>query len=176
MSEEWSNQAALEAALREIEAHVAAGGWDQPTRLFALVPTDDLLDQEPSLVDELARGQDSPLLTSIEQADLPDHEDLTELLTQISWPESVLGIAVVAERIMLPEGADDELPSDRAQARHAAMRDPRRHEMRIAAASLRNGNRFCLLRLREHDADDSVLAGPELITGLADLLFQSLNA
>ena len=88
MSEEWSNQAALEAALREIEAHVAAGGWDQPTRLFALVPTADLLDHEPSLVDELARGQDSPLLTSIEQADLPDHEDLTELLTQISWPGS----------------------------------------------------------------------------------------
>ena len=35
--------AVLRAAVREIEAHAAEGGWDQPARLYALVPTSDLL-------------------------------------------------------------------------------------------------------------------------------------
>jgi hypothetical protein len=176
MTEHGSSQSDLEAALREIESHVAATGWDQPTRLFALVPTDELLSQEPSLIGDLLDDGPTPSLTSVEQSDLPDHEDLSDLLARLSWPDAVLGIAVVAERIVLPEGADDDLPSDRTQARAAAMRDPRRHEIRIAAASLRDGSRYCLLRLREHDADDSLLAGPELITGLAEMLHQSLTA
>jgi hypothetical protein len=81
---------------------------------------------------------------------------------------------VVAERIMLPADAEGELPADREEARQSVLRDPRRHEMRLAAASLRDGSRYCLLRLREHDSNDSVLAGPDLITDLADLLHESL--
>ena len=176
MSAQMSSRSALETALREIELHVADDGWDQPTRLFALVSTQELLAQEPSLIAELLDGQEPPLLTSVEQADLPDHEDLTDLLARVSWPDAVLGIAIVAERIMLPSDADTELPSGLAAARHAAMSDPGRHEMRIAAATMRDGSRFCLLRLREHDATDLVLAGPELISGLADMLHQSLLA
>ena len=34
---------ALTAALLEIERHVTHGGWDQPARLFALVPTAELV-------------------------------------------------------------------------------------------------------------------------------------
>ena len=33
---------ALVASLMEIERHVAGLGWDQPARLFALVPTVDV--------------------------------------------------------------------------------------------------------------------------------------
>ena len=174
MSAEQTYQVALETALREIETHVAAGGWDQPTRLFALVATEDLMTQEPSLIGNLLDGQPPPALTSVEQADLPDHDDLADLMVRLSWPEAVLGVAIVAERIMLPADAESSLPSDKATARHEAMGDPRRHEMRIAAASMRDGSRFCLLRLRAHDSDDSLLAGPELITGLADMLHESL--
>jgi hypothetical protein len=176
MSDLPANQQALELALREIEAHVAGSGWDQPTRLYALVLTQQLLASEPSLADEVSEGEEAPLLTSVEQADLPEHEDLTDLLARLSWPDGVLGLAVVAERIMLPADAEAELPTDREEARQAVMRDPRRHEMRLAAASLRDGSRYCLLRLREHDSNDSVLSGPDLITDLADLLHESLTS
>ena len=176
MSDLPANQQALELALREIEAHVAGSGWDQPTRLYALVLTEQLLASEPSLADEISEGEEAPLLTSVEQADLPEHEDLTDLLARLSWPDGVLGLAVVAERIMLPADAEAELPTDREEARQAVMRDPRRHEMRLAAASLRDGSRYCLLRLREHDSNDSVLSGPDLITDLANLLHESLTS
>ena len=44
---------ALVAALLEIERHVGHGGWDAPARLFALVPTEQLLAAEPSLAAQL---------------------------------------------------------------------------------------------------------------------------
>ena len=37
----------LRAAVREIEAHAAEAGWDQPARLYALVPTSDLVAASP---------------------------------------------------------------------------------------------------------------------------------
>jgi len=176
MNDETPTQQALETALREIEAHVSGSGWDQPTRLFALVPTEQLLREEPSLAAELAADAEPPLLTSVEQSDLPEHEDLTDLFARLTWPDGVLGLAVVAERVMLPADADEDLPKDREQARRAALRDPRRHEMRLTSAALRDGSRYSLLRLREHDSNDSVLAGPDLVTDLADLLLESLSA
>src|SRR2546421_741844 len=42
-----SQQAGVAALAREIEDFVAAGGWDQPPQLFALVPTAALLDEQP---------------------------------------------------------------------------------------------------------------------------------
>jgi hypothetical protein len=65
MSVRAANQPALELALREIEAHVSDGGWDQPTRLFALVLTDQLLASEPALATEVASEEEAPLLTSV---------------------------------------------------------------------------------------------------------------
>ena len=35
--------AALQAVVRELEAHAAESGWDRPERLFALVPTAEML-------------------------------------------------------------------------------------------------------------------------------------
>ena len=35
---------ALAAAVLEIEGHIADGGWDQPSRLYALVPTGELVE------------------------------------------------------------------------------------------------------------------------------------
>lgn len=42
--------AALRTAVREIEGYAAEAGWDQPARLFALVPTADLLVDRKSVV------------------------------------------------------------------------------------------------------------------------------
>ena len=47
---------ALIAALMEIERHVGGVGWDQPARLFALVPTADLVAAEPQLAEHLTGG------------------------------------------------------------------------------------------------------------------------
>ena len=41
--------AVLQAAVREIESHASDAGWDQPARLYALVPTSDLVSREPAL-------------------------------------------------------------------------------------------------------------------------------
>ena len=71
--------AALPAAAREIEEFVASNGWDQPTQVFALVPTAELLAAEPGLADQLDPG--SPL-TPIAQDSLPA-EDLAEALGRI---------------------------------------------------------------------------------------------
>ena len=49
----------LAIAALDTERHVAAGGWDQPPRLFALVRTADLLEREPQL-----RGADGDRTTS----------------------------------------------------------------------------------------------------------------
>ena len=49
---------ALVASLMEIERHVAGLGWDQPARLFALVPTVELIEAEPQLAEHLTGGAD----------------------------------------------------------------------------------------------------------------------
>ncbi len=41
---------ALAAAVLELEGHHARAGWDQPARLYALVDTAQLVEQEPALV------------------------------------------------------------------------------------------------------------------------------
>ncbi len=166
---------ALEIPLREIEFHVAANGWDQPVRLFALVDTHQLLEQQPDLRATIGGVADVPLLTSVEQENLPKHDDLTDLLAQLSWPPSVEGVAVVAERIVLPADRDTQLPSDPQQARSMAIADPHAHDLRVAAAATRSGDRFCLLRLREYDDDKTLVAGPDLMVGLTDLIHTSLT-
>jgi len=48
---------ALRAAVREIEAHASEAGWDQPARLYALVPTSDLVAREPALAAAMGLGE-----------------------------------------------------------------------------------------------------------------------
>ena len=55
----------LRRAALEVESHVAAEGWDQAPRLFALVPTADLVAREPGLADQLAG--DPASMTPVEQ-------------------------------------------------------------------------------------------------------------
>ena len=47
----------LRAAVREIEAHAAEAGWDQPARLYALVPTSDLVAREPALASAMGLSE-----------------------------------------------------------------------------------------------------------------------
>ncbi len=106
---------ALVAALVDLERHVGTAGWDQPTRLFALVLTDVFAEAEPELAAELqlrttADGGSPGALTAIEQEDFAPTGDLVADLEQLEWPESVFGCAVSAVRTFLPAGARGRPP------------------------------------------------------------------
>ena len=64
---------ALAAAVLEIESHIAESGWDQPSRLYALVDTAALVRREPELASAMGLDDASAAgsLTPIEQEQLP---------------------------------------------------------------------------------------------------------
>ena len=162
----------LADAVREIERHVAAAGWDGPVRVFALVRTGAALEASPELAEQLppdvvalARA-DPHHLTSVEQEGLPPAADLEELLGGLSWPPTVDGAAVVVERVMLPPQAEEGMPADEEAALDYLMAHPERQDVRIAVAALRSGEAWTALRTRAHDSDDDVALGPDLVPGL----------
>lgn len=167
----------LRVAVREIEAHAASEGWDRPARLFALVPTGDLLVQEPGLAATMGLDPADPdSLTPVEQDPLHDGRPLESVLAQIAWPEEVVGCAAVVERLVLPPSADPGLPADPAAAEEFAASHPDRQEVRIVAGATRAGTTHCTLRLKSHDDDASVVESPDLVPALLELLLGTLDA
>lgn len=159
----------LEPLLREVEDHVANAGWDQPVRLFALVPTESLLAANPELANELGISAEMPL-TSVEQ-EIEDALELDELLATIAWPDDVAGAIVALERIVLPPSAESELPSSGdAELIQAATDHPDRRDVRIVSAVLRTGENLNALRYRTHDTSDAVAVAPNLVARLNDAL------
>ncbi len=162
----------------DIERHVAAQGWDQAPRLYALVETADLVRREPAMATELVGAAGEPLpgsLTPVEQDDLPEHATLDELLGGIVWPAEVLGTALSVERLMVPPEVEREMPQDEGAALRWLAEHPHREEVRLVVAVLRDGARASALRMRTHDDEQSVLSGPDLVPGLADALAATLR-
>ena len=168
---------ALATAVLEIEQHVAAAGWDQPARLYALVETARIVAQEPQLA--AAMGLDAAAedgsFTPVEQDALPPDQSLEVTLEAVVWPGEVAGCAAVVERLVLPPEVDAEIPEDPAEAERFAREHPLRQEVRIVAGATRAGATYCALRLRAHDDDQSVVDGTELVPGLLDLLTSTLE-
>ena len=167
-------QLALADAVRDVEAHVAADGWDSPPRVFALVRTADAIAATPGLADQLppevvtaARGIPDHLV-SVEQEGLPDAETLEELLGTLSWPSTVDGAAIVAERVILPPSAEEGLPTDPAAALAYLSSHPDRQDVRLAVGVLRDGTPWCAVRTRANDDGDDVAFGPDLVPGLIE--------
>lgn len=167
--------AALQAVVRELEAHAAESGWDRPERLFALVDTADLVRREPQLAEALGVEGEPEGLTPVEQEPLPPGTSLEQVLGEIVWPGEVAGCAAIAERLVLPPAADEGMPDDPAAAQEYAARHPAREEVRIVAAALRGGDSACAVRLRSHDEPESVLTSPDLVPGLLSLLHATLD-
>lgn len=166
---------ALAAAVREIEAHLAGDGWDQPSRLFALVDTGAFVADEPALAEAMGLGAPTgPSLTPIEQ-ELAGDVLLEQVLESITWPAGVAGCAVVVERLVLPPEADAELPEDPDTAVDFARSHPQRQEVRIVAGATRAGATYCALRMRAHDEDHAVVTGPDLVPGLLELLASTMQ-
>lgn len=175
----------LTRTVTELERHVAEAGWDRPTSLYALVDTADLLIREPQLAGllGLAAGQAPPgSLTPVEQENLPA-EPLDEMLAALTWPEPVLGVALVHEALVLPPGADADAPDEEEAVAAWAAAHPDRREVRFAVGVLRDGSQACALRVRgsgsaaedsPDDDDEPVLTGPDLAPRLTAALLATL--
>jgi hypothetical protein len=162
----------LLTAVREVEDFVSSGGWDQEPRLFALVPTAELLDRQPELARALSA---SAPLTPVAQEDLPD-TDLVAALAGIMWPEAVHGCALAQEIVVLPPEAEAALPeTDEEALRRAAAEHPQRREARLVAGVLRDGSTACVLRLRGGEAEAELLTGPDLAPNLTEALLATLR-
>ena len=75
--------------VREVEKHVAADGWDQHPRMFALARTTQLVAPEPALAEALGAEADDPdVMTPIEQEFAIDDRPL----------EPALATTIVARR------------------------------------------------------------------------------
>lgn len=166
---------ALSLVALDTERHVAAAGWDQNPRLFALVPTRDLLAREPQLRARLGERPGVGALTAVEQDDLPPTSDLETLLGRMSWPDTVQGVALAVERVVVPPEAERDLPGDPPAAVAALQQHPERKDVRLLVAVLRDGRSRCLLRQRDHDTDDDVATGEDLAPGLVHALLATLR-
>ncbi|XVV04883.1 PPA1309 family protein [Actinosynnema sp. CA-248983] len=167
---------ALPAVAREVEEFVSAAGWNQAPQLFALVPTAELLAQQPELA-----GQLDPLtapLTPIAQDALPEAE-LDKALAGIVWPDVVHGCALAQEIVVLPPEAESQLAEgelDDEAARRFAAEHPQRREARLVAAVLRDGSAACVLRLRgTTEVPEELVEHPELAPNLTDALLETLK-
>lgn len=160
-SEERAGSARVAASAREVEEFVASAGWNQPTQLFALVATAEILRQQPELAAQLDPDSE---FTPVAQEELPEG-DLAEALGRIAWPDLVQGCALAQEIVVLPPEAESELPDvggaggagtdgrdadeeDLERLRRAAADHPSRTEARLVAAVLRDGEASCVMRLR----------------------------
>ena len=161
----------LTLAALDTERHVARSGWDQPVRLFALVPTDQLLAMEPHLAAGLASHDTvAGALSAVEQEELPESSGLEDLLARIAWPDSVAGCAIAVERIVVPPDAERQLPEDDDAALRVVAEHPARADVRLVVAVTRDGAARCLLRQRAHDSDDRVALGDDIAPGLVHAL------
>jgi hypothetical protein len=160
----------LEAVTIEIEAHAGRAGWDRPPALFALVPTERILTEDPAAAANL--GLTGSGYTPVEQEDLPAGE-LDEVLAQIAWPDSVEGCAVSHEIVLLPPDAEDEVGDDvQAAAAH-----PHRREARLVVAVLQDGTSSAVLRLRDaaSSGPEDLLTGPDLAPNLVTALLATFG-
>ena len=104
---------ALVEAVAEVDRHLRSGGWDQPTRLYALVRTADLVASEPALAQTLGLPQspDIDALTPVEQESCRLARR-SRVAGEIGWPPEVAGCALSQEVLTLPPSVEADLPAD----------------------------------------------------------------
>lgn len=166
--------APLADAVREVERHLAAAGWDAPPALFALVPTADLVRDEPELATELGIADVvDGSYTPVEQEALTVDAPLPDVLARLDWPAEVAGVVLGLETVSLPAEVEADAPT--GDAAGWAVDQPGRQDARVVVGVLRDGSRATALRWRSHDTDDDVVTGPDLAPAVADALLASLR-
>ncbi len=164
---------ALAAAVLEVERHVGSAGWDQPARLFALVPTAQLVAAVPDLAAQLGTDHPEDHLSSVEQEGFHDGRELVEALAHLAWPDGVAGCALAVERTFLPAAFEADLPDDPAEAGETVAEHPERQELRVVTGVLRDGSRHAVARMRS--LPDELLGGADMAPGLAAALLATLD-
>ena len=175
----------LDAVAAEIEAHLAAAGWDGAPALFALVPT-VLVAADPAGASLLGLPADAVIppdsLTPVAQDALPELA-LDEALAGIEWPPTVAGCALSQEIVILPPGAEDDLSGSDTVAGAAA--HPERREARLVVAVLRDRSPFSAaadgrtatvlrIRSRTDGEPDDIAFGADLAPNLTRALRETL--
>lgn len=165
---------ALAQAVMEIEQAAANAGWDHAATVYALVPTASLL-QIPDLPEDMNTYLQSQWdgsehhLTAVIQEDLPG-TDLEQTLSQLAWPEEVVGAAACSERVSVPTQVQESAPADPLEALEYFANHPQRDELRVVAGVLRDGQSWCAVRARSHDCDAEVASGQDLVPALVEAL------
>ena len=169
---------ALAAAVLEIESHIAEGGWDQPSRLYALVDTAALVRREPELAS--AMGLDDASADGLAHpgragaAARPTGSSPT--LASIAWGrrgDRLRGRRRAAGAAAGRRRRDPRRPEP--PRRRTPREHPDRQEVRIVVGVTRAGATYCALRLRAHDDDQSVVGGADLVPELITLLGATLG-
>ncbi|SDD88782.1 PPA1309 family protein [Actinokineospora iranica] len=163
----------LPSVTREVEEFVSAGGWDQPPQLFALVPTEHLLREQPDLAGQVDAES---TLTPVAQEAL-EEPDLGVALAGIMWPPVVAGCALAQEIVILPPEAEADLPEGDSDAlSRIAATHPQAREARLVAAALRDGTVACVLRLRGAEGElDEIIEHRDLAANLTTALLDTLR-
>lgn len=156
---------ALKETVLEIERECAKAGWTRGIVLYALVPTADVIESAPEMAEALAEKSPTSL-TAIEQEDVELTGTIEEFLGTISWSAEVFGAALVLERLIVNEEPPGEL-SEEALADWVIEHG---QEVRMVVGVLRDGSQECAMRMRAYDDENAIMAGPELLPGMAEAL------
>jgi len=154
-----SNDSVLADTVRELDQHVAAAGWDQSARLFAIVPTLDLATDHP----ELVSGENSGQFMFVEQDAPLDNENVIASLEQISWPAEITGAALAIERLISMQPDDEVDFNSESQTK----------ELRLIALVMRDGTNMNAIRQRSFDEDPDVAIASDLVPALNKALLQT---
>lgn len=156
MSSPALTQQALNRAMREAVDFVHGEGWDAAPTLFALVPTELLVDQ---LADAAALDDAAPL-TLVVQDNLPENiepgsEQLADYVARLAWPAEVAGV-ILAQEILFREAAASADASAEASAPAEAAPRP----ARLFSGVLREDDiELTLLQMRPSE-EELEAAGP----------------
>lgn len=166
----------LSGVVAEIDEELARHSWGQPVRLFALVASDELIENEPALAAELELVPGT--ITSVEQDGFDPEVSVEQLLPQIAWPDEVLGAAVAVERLILPPATEASLTrnTDESGLGAAVAGHDERIDVRVITAVTRQGEELTLLRLGS-PYDQSITGSPaeRLAPDLTDLLHATFS-
>lgn len=160
----------LTSVVLEVERHVAELGWDQPSQVYALADTADLLAREPSLAPHIGAAPPGSL-TPVEQEPLPAGP-LDRVLASIGWPAEVLGCVLVTELVVLPPSAEQEVPHEEWEIEYWATHHPERQDVRLAVGVTRSGLHASCLRVR---GDDELVVDPDLADNVIDGLLATFR-
>ncbi|WP_246007796.1 PPA1309 family protein [Gordonia oryzae] len=184
----------LGRSLRDALDFLVPNGPDHLPAVFALVPTPMLARMHPELVDP----DDDSRLSLLAEEPLARHPGddggtdvvepyaaLEEFLATASWPEAVVGAAIVLEIVVLPPEAGLDLPEavtgaapDAPRLRSAARDHPDARAARLAVGALRDGARLALLELVPDDPDEAreLRTHPDMAADLQQALATALDS